>query len=286
MQLSLDIIDAFRSQAHYIAVVLINAPLHQDNFASDMLMGEVKYELTDDALVCKFADLEGNSPASVSFSGIGPSKILSLEVEPPIKIREKDEHVQLNTWNNGGSREQHYTEHFTESETITESLDIAAEIEASIKGKISAEYAGIKGELETQLRSKLSVDHTQTTQHTITNEDTLEIIVPPKTSLSLTQKQSISDFKQKIIVECLLGAHIKVDAGTWYKEFQSADEMILYLSGGGGGTGNAPELDAFANTRAYSGKLDLPQSAFRIEQNRVYQNVKTSETTTTEVEIQ
>lgn len=285
MQLSLDIIDSFRRQAHYIAVVMVNVPMEWDNFASDMLMGEVQYEITDDSLICHFYDLHGDFPASVTFSNIAPSKILSLEVEAPIKIREKEEHVELKQWDNGTSSPISYTYEVSESETITETLDIAAEIEASIKGKISAEYAGIKGEVETQLRSKLGVRHSETKEHTITNHETIDITVSPKKSVSLTQKHSISDFKQKVIVECLLDARIRIDGGKWFEEFNNANEFLLYMQGGGGGKGNATELDKFVNTRAFQGKLALPQSSFRIEENHQYQNVKTGEWTLSEVEI-
>ena len=145
MQLSLDIIDGFRKMSHTIAFAVSQVIISSNAFSHSRILLLPPYKIIDDELVCYFDDCE------IGFSNIIPSKILSIQADTPITLREDVESVTLKTWNNNGSTAEQYTHKYTEEETTTESLNIASEIAMAIKAKIGGSYAGFSAELESQL---------------------------------------------------------------------------------------------------------------------------------------
>jgi len=283
MQLSLDIIDAFRSMSHTIAFMFMEIHISANSFSSKPILLMPNYKMTDDELICYFGDNE------IGFSNVIPSKILAIEVDAPIILREDVEDIQLKTWNNSGSTPENYTHRYLEEETTTESLDIASEIGMAIKAKVGGSYAGFSAELESQLSAKLGITHKSQTEIHHSDEETLSIVVPPYKSVSLTQKHSVTDFKQKVATTCEIDANVRIkDNGLapWEKKLGSLRELQLYFQGGGGGTGdNTEALDAFMTKRLFSGfELPYQRTQFTIERERIYRNVKTSETNRTEVD--
>lgn len=280
MQLSIDVIDAFRRVAHQIASGLRDIPFSTNIFrvaGIDLLQA---YHLTDTELIMTYTG--GSVDAEIAFANILPTKILSVEIEEPIKIRESVKSVALDTWNNAGSTPLKETEKWTKEHTITEQLDIVSSIEVGIKEKIGAEYAGFKAELEANLTAKLGINHSTQEQNKTIDERSQEIEIPPFKRVSLVQKKSICDFSQVIRTHCELGASVRISAG-WEKRFDTLRELQLYFIGGGGGSGDVPDMDAFVNQRKFQ-SFDLPRLEFNVERDRLYKDVETGEVTRSEVD--
>ena len=277
LQISPDVIDSFREQARTLARAIYQAEISVNKMRSCMVMQLPKYEMTADALVCKFASYSGPTLATISYKNIHPSKISDLQVTEPELIDEDVKQIELRSWyNDSGEPEDHIHKH-TESETIIQQLDILAELENTFRGKISAGYGPVKGELENQLRVKLGAQYHKTEQHTVTDEDEVKYSIPPWTHVTITQEASESNFRQSINLTCEMDAEIIINAG-WIKTFSSRNELDLYFKGGGGGGGDAAELDAFVNRRLY-GELEIPSPVFHIQKDREYKNAKKGEVT-------
>lgn len=284
MQLDIEIIDAFKGIAEDIGGGISTIPhayISQNYFAGAWITRS-QYHLSDSELIISFPQDNVPDPC-IAFSEIAPSKILSLEVDPPVVLRESVESVALDTWNNAGSTPLEETERWSKEHTVTESLNIASELMMGIRGKIAGEYAGIKAELETQLTAKLGITHNEEEQTKTVDAHEQKITIPPWKSVSLTQKKSISDFKQTVRIKCLLDANIRINGG-WEKSFESLASFGLYMKGGGGGSGEVPELDALANQRKFQG-FNLPELSFELEKERIYKDVKTGTVDRTEVDI-
>ena len=279
MQLSLDVIDGFRHVSHYIASSFIGVNFSENVFGVAPINLMQKYQLTDNELQCIYGD-----HGIIAFSNIIPSKILSLEVDEPIKLREEDHDVTLDSWRNAGSTELKETHKWTEDITTTESISILTEIASAISAKVGAEYAGFKAELSAQISAKLGITENRSTQIHHSEEKTEEFIIAPWTSTSLVQKHSISDFKQLIKTHCELDANVRIYGTTWEKKFNSLKELSGYFTGEGGGSGSIPYLDDFVLQRKYK-NFELPLSSFSVERERIYRNVKTGEVNRTEVPI-
>ena len=283
MQLPIDIIDAFKSIAYYVGGGISGVPMSQNLFAGAWIT-RAEHRLTDTELIVSFPHDNVDDPY-IAFSEIAPTEILSLEVDPPVVLRESVESVELDTWNNAGSTPLEEDEKWTEEHTITEQTDIMASIEIGIKEKLGAEYAGFKAEVEAHLTAKLGINHSTNEQNRVLHEHEQKITIPAWKSVSLTQKKSISDFKQTVRMKCLLDAKIRINGG-WEKKFDSLKSFVLYMKGGGGGTGDVPELDSLANQRKFKGfELDLNQLAFTVERERVYKDVRTGTVDRTEIDI-
>ena len=277
MQLSLDVIDGFRRAGHDIVSILnqVVIPINHFVIASNPLMPN--YEMHKDELYLPYGE------GSISFSKIQPTKIISIEIDEPIKLREDVKSVVLDTWNNAGSSPLNEVEKWSQETTTTEENDIASSIEAGMSAKVGAEYAGFKAEIEAHLNAKLGLDHKTGQQSRTLHEHEQDIEIPPWKRVSLVQKHSICDFKQTIRTTCQLGATIKIDGG-WKKTFSSLKEFQLYMLGGGGvAVGNAPELDAFVQQRKFT-YWDIPDLNFTVEKERLYNDVETGEVNRTEVD--
>ena len=284
MQLSTDVIDAFREQARILAKAIYQAEIPVNKIRSCMVMDLPKYEITVDALVCKFASFSGPTLATISYKNIHPSKISDLRVSEPEIVSEDVKQVELRSWYNDSSEEERHNHKTTETETITQELDILAEIENTFRGKVSAGYGPVKGELENQLRIKLGAEYHKTEQHSITSEDEVNRTIPPWTHVVINQEESESNFRQTIDLTCEMDAEIIIDAG-FLKTFSSRLELEIYFKGGGGGDGNAADLDEFVNRRLYSG-LAIPSPSFHIQKDREYKNAKKGEVTRTDTPIE
>ena len=281
MQLSIEVIDVLRKAAQYISGVLSEATITPNHFYNALWDGRAyklaPYQIVGDELVVQTGD------GVVAFSGVYPSKILAMDVDAPIKTRESNDSVELNSWMNSGSTPIEYTEKYTVEHTITDTLNIASEIASSIKASVGAEYMGIKASVEAQLSAKLGITHDKQDQQKSVSEKSISVEVPAWTSTSLVQKQSTSDFRQTIRLRCELDAAIRLEGG-WTKRFGSIQEMQTYMRGGGGGSGDASLLDTFVNTRKFE-KFDMPLPEMLIEQIREYKDVKTGEVDRTDTPI-
>lgn len=277
MQLDIEIIDSFMGLSRYLAGGLGGIQEHPNLFAggSDKIHN-TEYHLTKDELVIPYGS------GFIAFGEPYPSKILSLDIDAPVIIREQVNSIVLRTWNNAKSTDYSYKHKVTEEHIIKEILNIVQELMMGVRGKIAGEYAGIKAELETQLNAKLGLSHTTEQQHRVMDESEETIDVPAWTSVSLTQKESTSDFKQHISMHCLLDASLRINHGQ-EKHFSSLDEFKLYMKGGGGGDGES-WIDRYANERRFT-NFEVPDMSFQIERDRMYTDAKTSDTTTTQVPI-
>lgn len=203
----------------------------------------------------------------------------------PITLNEQVKSVELRTWNNAGSTPIDDEQHTSEKHTRTETLNIAAEIATAIKGKVSGSYAGFSAELETQINAKLGVTHNTQEQTETLSEETLKVVIPAWKSVSLMQKQSISDVKQRVSVMCELTAEVRINGG-WEKTLPSLESLQLYFTGGGGGTGNADALDAKVATRLYRAfELPFNKVQLNVVKDRLYKDVRTGEINRTEIAI-
>lgn len=294
MQLSLEVIDGFRDASFVIAECIGEVEFSDNAFVVADRKIRTEYHLTKTELICVYpvSPPATYSAAQVAFSDIMPSKIIDIHVDEPIKLRESVSHVNLDTWINDGSTPMHETIEYTIEHTTTESLDIASSIETSISEKTgieaSGEFAGIKAgikqELQLSLSAKLGVNHSTQEQTKTTEDRTRSIDIPAWKQVSITQKKSISDFKQTITTHCQLDAKIRVGVvGGWEKTFESIGEWQLYMLGGGGGSGNVPGLDNFVNQRKFS-SIPLPPLDFIVSDDRIYRDVETGEITRTEID--
>ena len=280
MQLSLDVIDGFRKVAYKIAHGIAEIPFSENVFAVSSIDLMQPYHLTDTELVCVYQG--GSVDAEIAFGNIIPTKILSLEIDEPVKIRESVKSVALDTWTNAGSTPLKETEKWTQEHSITEQLDIVSSIEVGIQEKIGAEYAGFKAELQASLTAKLGINHSTQEQNRTIDERSQEIEIPAWKQVSLVQKKSISDFKQTIRTHCELGASVRISAG-WEKRFDSLRELQGYFIGGGGGSGDVPGIDNFVNQRKFP-SFDLPSLEFNVERDRLYKDVQTGSVSRTEID--
>ena len=283
MQLGLDVIDGFRKLAYEIDGIIREIPFPNNLFGVAEKDIWQPYHLTDTELVMVYSG--GSQDAEIAFSSIAPTKILSLEVDEPIKLRESVKSVNLDTWTNAGSTSFFETLKWTEQHTRTEQLDIASSIEASVSAKVGAEYAGFKAELQSTLTAKLGINHNTQATDTMIDEHERKFEVPAWKRVSVVQKKSVSDFHQMIRTRCELSGAVRITAGNlWEKRFDSIRELNLYLIGGGGGSGDVPELDQFVNQRKLPSSYKLPTLEFTIETDRVYKDVETGEVTRSEVD--
>ncbi len=243
-----------------------------------------KYTMTDDELICHFNEQE------IAFSNVIPSKILAIEVDPPIILREDVQDIALKTWNNSGSTPLFYDQETLDEETTTESLNIATEIGMAIRAKIGGSYAGFSAELESQLTAKLGITHnTQTAVHH-SNKETIKVEVPAFKSVSLTQKHSETDFKQRVITTCEMDANVRLfnnGLEKWTKKLDSLRQLELYFKGGGGGSGdNTKALDDWMSQRLFKAfELPYQHTQFTIDRDRLYRNAKTSQVDRSETSL-
>ena len=277
MQLDPQIIDKFKDFAKYLCAGFNEIKIPNNYFYWTNLNDD--YRFSDTELIFQYGD------AVIGFSDIAPDKIHSLQIDAPVKVREQIQSVTLDTWRNAGDTEPEETERWSKKRIITEQLDIISEIQASIREKVGAEYSGFKAELEAQITAKLGINHSTQTQEETVYEMNRKIVIPPWTSVSLTQTHSISDFKQTIRTNCRLGAKLRLNSGGWEKTFDSMHEFEFYMKGGGGGRGNTPDLDKFVNARKIQ-NLDMPDFEFTTERDRLYTDVQTSEVTRTDTPIE
>ena len=283
MQLSLDVIDGFRSISHTIASALSEVSMYSNAFSHSKILLMPEYNVTDDELVCYFDECE------VAFFNILPSKILSVHVEPPIPLREDVKDITLKSWNNAGSTPLHFEQEVLEESTTTESLNIAAEISTAIRSKVGGSAAGFSAEVEAQVSAKLGITHNKQTQVHHSNKEKIDVEVPPYKSVSLTQKESINDFRQRVGLKFELDASVRmknVGLVGWEKRIDGLRQLELYFRGGGGGSGdNTKDLDDFFSQRSFK-YFELPYGhlVFTESKDRLYRNAKTSEVNRTEVD--
>ncbi|MCY4584386.1 MAG: hypothetical protein OXE50_16570 [Chloroflexi bacterium] len=240
--------------------------------------------MTDDELICHFDEQE------VAFSNVIPSKILAIQVDPPIILREDVQDIALKTWNNGGSTPLFYDEEVLEEDTTTESLNIAAEISTAIRSKIGGSAAGFSAEVEAQVSAKLGITHNTQTQVHHSNKETIKVEVPAFKSVSLTQKHSETDFKQRVITTCQIDANVRLfnnGLEKWTKKLDSLRQLELYFKGGGGGSGdNVQALDDWMSQRLFKAfELPYDRTQFTIDRDRLYRNAKTSEVDRSETSL-
>lgn len=280
MQLSLDIIDSLRSLSLYTYAVLYEATIpvnlffeYKDHYALP------KYTITDDSLICHFAD------ASIVFKNVRPNKIISLEVGPSVTFNEQTDEIILYHYANASDDSPKRTKTFSSQEERTEQNDILAELQSSIRGKIAGSYGTFSGELETQLQMKLGVNHSEKTVDTKATSETLEMVFPAWTDVKITQEHSVSDIKRSVKLIATLDADIEINGG-WFKSFNSLKEMELYMKGGGGGNEHLKILDDFVNTRKFE-KFCLPDKDYQfvIEEEKVSRSVVTSSVERTDTPI-
>ena len=286
MQLSLDVIDGLRAVSRQVANTIYWADT-RNHFRVNALNANLPaYEMTDEGLVC----FCGSREARIILSDVTPSKILSIDVEPPIKFNEHDTSVELKTWNNAGSTPLNYERQILEEFVRTETLDIITEISTAMKAKIGGGTPTFQAELEVQLAAKLGINKSTKTEVKKSDGYKLDVEVPKWTSVSLLQKQSISDVKQVVRMRCIFDAKVILDSsGIWAKEFDGLNSMALYLRGGGGGkdVGECSDLNRIMETRQFKGyALPLEHLELQIEKERLYRDVKTGEVNRTEVKIE
>ena len=277
MQLDIEIIDAFMGLSRYLAGGLGDIDEHPNLFVGEDKIHNTEYHLTKDELIIPYGS------GFIAFGEPYPSKILSLDIGDPVVIREQVVSIALKTWHNAKSTPFSYTRKITDEHIIKEILNIATELMLGIRSKVAGEYAGIKAELETQLTAKLGISHTSEEQHRVMDESEVTIDVPAWTSVSLTQKESTSDFQQSINMKCLLDASLRINHGQ-EKHFASLGEFALYMKGGGGGDGES-WIDTYANQRRFT-NFEVPELCFDIHRQRMYKDAKTSDWTTTELPIE
>lgn len=281
MQLELAIIDRFNALAHYIAGGLSQLP-GGGHFRGAWIANRARTEIIGDELVCTFPNDVGD--AVIAFRNIAPVKILASRVEPPIVKNERIESVTLDSWDNGSSQPITETEKWSIEITRTETNDISSELEVGIQETLGASFEGFKAEVQAHINAKLGIKHGESvTTHTI-HERNQQITIPAKKSVSITQEKKTTDFTQKIGMDCELGANMRVNGG-WELTFDSLHEFGLWIVGGGGGSGNADELNAFVATRKVT-NFELSAIYMTTERIRQYNDVATSRATITEVDCE
>ena len=288
MQLSLEVIDFLRANALVIGSVLSEATIPVNKFMYASAHGLPRYDMSKNQLIC----YTGNG--KVSFSDIRPYKIIHLDISDPIEINSQRDKYVLDVYPNAGSTPLDIEETYTEEHSHTVKTDIMAELSETIKSKVGASYGGFSGELEAQLSAKLGVNHSdeETNKQGITKK--LSFSVPPWKQVSVSQEHSISDVVESVNLVCEIDASITLDGG-WEKSFDSFRELTLYMQGGGGGTGDAQELDNFVKTRVFEKfTLDIDEDFFgihtkrllSIEKDRISRKVSTGKIERTETEIE
>ena len=287
MQLSLEVIDFLRANALVIGSVLREATITPNKFwdAGGNILP--RYDMAQKELICYVGS------GKVSFSDIRPSEVISLDVSDPAEFNTQRDKYVLDVYPNAGSSPLNIEETYTEEHSHTVKTDIMAELSTSIKSKVGGSYAGFSAELEAQLSAKLGVNHSdeETNKQGITKK--LSFSVPPWKQASVAQEHSISDVAEHISLVCKIDASITLDGG-WEKSFDSFGELTLYLQGGGGGTGDAQELDNFVKNRVFE-HFSLDEDHFampstkrfiHIEKDRISRNVSTGKIERTETEIE
>ena len=289
MQLDLDVIDGFRAVARHIANTIYHIDVAGNYFRVDALNANLPaYEISD-TLKC-FCP---GTVATIEYSDIQPIKILSIDVDAPIKFNEHETDVSLKTWNNAGKTPIPQSWKAQEEETITESRDIITEISSTIRAKVGGKSPVFEASLEAEISAKLGLNLKTQRQHRLLREENMEIVIPEWTSTSLTQRQSIADVKQIIRMNCLIDAQVSLisngpEAGPWAKHFQSLRELQGYLRGGGGGRDeNADAINAFVNNRLFKDfAVPMHELELEIEQERISRNVRTGEITRKDIPIE
>ena len=285
MQLDLDVIDGFREVARQIANTIYHADFSGNYFRSDALNARLPaYEITD-KLKC-FCTSEN---ATILFGDIQPAKILSIDVDAPIRFNEHETDVSLKTWNNAGSTPLPQSWQAEEEEKITESRDILTEISTSLKAKIGGGTPTFQASLEAELSAKLGINLKRQEERRILKSENMQLEVPAWTSTNLTQRQSIADVKQMVHMQCLLDASVSlISKGNWGKHFDSLHQLETYLRGGGGGRDdNADPINRIANTRQFQDfEIDKKPITLFIGTERVSRNVRTGEITRKDIPIE
>ena len=287
MQLDLDVIDGFREIARQVANTLYNADFSGNYFRSDALNANLPaYEITD-RLKC----LCTSEHATIYFANIQPIKILSIDVDAPIRFNEHETDVSLKTWNNAGSTPLPQSWKAEEEEKVTESRDILTEISTSLKAKIGGGSPVFQASLEAELSAKLGINLKRQEERRLLNSENMQLEVPAWTSTSLMQRQSIADVKQMVHMQCLLDARVSlVSQGEtrWAKHFTSLRELEIYLRGGGGGESeNTEGLDRITNTRQFQDlEIDKKPITLFVGTERVSRNVRTGEITRKDIPIE
>ena len=220
--------------------------------------------------------------AVIEFSGIQPVDIVSIEVGAPIRFNEHETSVSLKTWNNAGSTPMPQSWNAEEEEKVTEARDILTEISTSLKAKIGGGTPTFQASLEAELSAKLGINLKRQEERRVLNQEKMDLEVPPWTSTSLTQRQSIADVRQTIKMRCVIDAGIKlISQGEtrWVKDFDSLGHFQTYLRGGGGGRDeNADALNRIANTRQFQEfEIGWDRLELTIKNERISRNVKTGE---------
>ena len=242
------------------------------------------YEISDDKLICYC----GSPQAQIIFSEIVPSRILSLEVDPPVIFNQHNTSTELRKWRNAGKTSLPVSFEYTTEKRKTESLDISTEIGLSIRSKVSGGYGGIQAEVEAQLQAKLGITSKTEKELKETQKQTLNLEVPRWTETSLMQTQSVSDVKQMVRTKCLLDAKVTFNSDDdWAKSFDSLHELILYIRGGGGGQNNSAQLlDEHMATRAFQDfDINMEPLQLTLENERVYRDTKTGEASRVDTNI-
>ena len=288
MQLDLDIIDGFREVARNIANHLYHADFSGNYFASDALNANLPaYEISD-KLKC-FCTSEH---ATILFGDIQPIRIISIEVNPPIRFNEHETSVSLKTWNNAGSTPLPQSWKTEEEEKVTEARDILTEISTAIRAKVGGKSPVFEASLEAELSAKLGINLKRQEERRLLKSDNMDLEVPAWTSTSLTQRQSIADVRQRITMLCQVDASVSlISQGSeprWAKHFNSLRELEIYLrGGGGGGDENADAINRVVNTRQFQDfAIDKSNLELEIENERISRNVKTGEITRTDTPIE
>ena len=287
MQLDLDVIDGFREIARQVANTLYNADFSGNYFRSDALNANLPaYEITD-RLKCYCT----SEHATIWFFNIQPIKILSIDVDAPIRFNEHETDVSLKTWNNAGSTPLPQSWKAEKEEKVTESRDILTEISTSLKAKIGGGSPVFQASLEAELSAKLGINLKRQEERRVLKSENMDLEVPAWTSTSLMQRQSIADVKQMVHMQCLLDARVSlVSQGEtrWAKHFTSLRELEIYLRGGGGGESeNTEGLDRITNTRQFQDlEIDKKPITLFVGTERVSRNVRTGEITRKDIPIE
>ena len=288
MQLDLDVIDGFRSTAQHIANTIYWADFAGNYFRVDALDARLPAYEIGNKLKC-FCTSEH---ATIWFGDIQPIKILSIDVDAPIRFNEHETDVSLKTWNNAGSTPLPQSWKAEEEEKVTEARDILTEISTSLKAKIGGGTPTFQASLEAELSAKLGINLKRQEERRTLKSENMDLEVPAWTSTSLTQRQSIADVKQMVHMQCLLDASVILvsqdENQRWAKHFDSLHELETYLRGGGGGYGeNTEGLDKVANTRQFQDfEINRDPITLFIGTERVSRNVRTGEITRKDIPIE
>ena len=288
MQLDLDVIDSFRAIARQVANTIYWANFPGNYFRSEALNARLPAYEIGDALKC-FCTSE---QAVILFSDIQPVKILSIDIDAPIRFNEHETDVSLKIWNNASSEPLPQNFKTSEEETITESRDILTEISSAIRAKVGGKSPVFEASLEAEISAKLGINLKQQKQHRILKEDSLDITVPKWTSTSLSQRQSIADVKQIVRMNCLVDASVSlISEGPnfrWAKHFDSLHQLEIFLRGGGGGRDETADgINRVANTRQFQDfRIASEHLELEIERERISRNVRTGEVTKKDTPIE